>query len=1078
MPMETRERIISLLSDEVTCVQDPVNRNERYVFEHIDELAETLIGFLEYRCGEELVEGVGSKVIGALSFFATPSLDTQVLPGAIEDLATGFESFVKKIAVIKYGKEPIKLRGDDVRYIGLLNTPLGSLLEGRVGKVNAHIGAIPPLYAPVVTFSYSGEGVRNSVYDQVRHLRNEIHISLEKSILELLRVFRIVAAAYIFATEENLRMLRELVDPIFSYALKLENSLRVWDCKYVDLVGEKVEGVLLDKWPDLQALEWRDEAEENTKQLFAWQNLEDLIKDENRQMQNPIRASAVELAENTQQLWLIGEPGAGKTTTLKRAAWLRSSQIISTGYLLEPCAVLIPANRFERGYGFRNIIADLLSIELEQVENVMRKGNIWVLIDGLNEIPAGERPIALKEIQRLIDTYSDLRIVLTSRKYGFERRLDIPVFELLPLNDEMIFEYLLSNMPTLSDANGLFGQLMTSGGLLIDFARNPLLLRMLMQVARAGKLPPNRGQLFRLFTSWIFSREQKQKRTNTLVKERVLSIVGFNILKTGRTYAPQPLVLKWMEESLSELGTHKDLAELLDELLDSGFFEIDAGGRISFFHELILEYFACVELQRKYICDGRLAKNYYLEAQWFEPVIMLSGLLENADALMGEILVENMILASRCIASGACIDSETISAVLDKCKDMLSHEKKERMKAILALLELGTMDSFRMVINEREYSLTAVLARCERPEMTTLRLLEFGLTGRHRIRQCLRVFESSPVSKAIINSSQVTKAERILLTGEIVGGDIILIDRIGVAEEVRNDFIAAVQGILRTGICSELWRIAACVSANQGFLEDCRDIILESISKLDQSEGQDYYSIYVACKLIGDFPLANQIALDATRMCMSKGLYGMAYKFMEGLQLGVSFDRKELFEHITRMSKAGQLQMLIYYAKLFGDIIDFYPFMDTAVDSLIESGNLFPIMQFRKSLVPILEKKGEELKSKLFNVIPAMRVATARKWVRLLGLENHFVGYGKVKLYFKTRGFGFIFDLSSNKEVFFHKSTVSNFDEICAPRARDNVRYTSEPSTKYPGLLSATSVLVDRLYDSKDNLIKGPGITK
>jgi len=78
---------------------------------------------------------VGSKTLTALSAFASTSLDLSTLPNALEDLATGFESFLKKITTVKYGEDTIKLRGDGVNYVGLLHTPIGELLLGKVGKI-------------------------------------------------------------------------------------------------------------------------------------------------------------------------------------------------------------------------------------------------------------------------------------------------------------------------------------------------------------------------------------------------------------------------------------------------------------------------------------------------------------------------------------------------------------------------------------------------------------------------------------------------------------------------------------------------------------------------------------------------------------------------------------------------------------------------------------------------------------------------------------------------------------------------------------------------------------------------------
>src|SRR5207248_9247426 len=78
----------------------------------------------------------------------------------------------KKIATVKYGEDTIKLRGDGENYVGLLHTPLGELLIGKVGKVPK--SSAPIVFAPIVTFAYSDNTIRAGIYNHIRHLRNEI----------------------------------------------------------------------------------------------------------------------------------------------------------------------------------------------------------------------------------------------------------------------------------------------------------------------------------------------------------------------------------------------------------------------------------------------------------------------------------------------------------------------------------------------------------------------------------------------------------------------------------------------------------------------------------------------------------------------------------------------------------------------------------------------------------------------------------------------------------------------------------------------------------------------------------------
>ena len=84
----------------------------------------------------------------------------------------------------------------------------------------------------------------------------------------------------------------------------------------------------------------------------------------------------------------------------------------------------------------------------------------------------------------MINTYEETSFLFTSRKYNFQAKFGLPVYELLPLSDDLILDFLQKNMPSENLGHRFFEKLTSADNLLLDFARNPLMLRMLTQVAR------------------------------------------------------------------------------------------------------------------------------------------------------------------------------------------------------------------------------------------------------------------------------------------------------------------------------------------------------------------------------------------------------------------------------------------------------------------------------------------------------------------------------------------------------------------------------------------------------------------
>ena len=645
----SEERISALLISETATIQHPANLHESYTFININELVEVFFAFLHFPCSEPLVERVGSKTLTALSAFASTSLELSTLPNALEDLATGFESFLKKIATVKYGEDTIKLRGDGENYVGLLHTPLGELLIGKVGKVPK--SSAPIVFAPIVTFAYSDNTIRAGIYNHIRHLRNEIHVAAQKSLFDIMRLFRMVMAGYLFAVEENIHLLREKTDPLFCYLKHIQESFQRWEHSYVELHGEERAGDPANVWSDLHVFEWRENIDADPEEDSVLGERSARNKDVHRAHTQPASyVSITDIANVYDRFWLIGEPGAGKSTTLQRLALQAAKEILSTGYYQsKPCPILVNANQFDRNHSFLAIVADLVKVGSEQVNRWLREGKLWLLVDGLNEVATSEQEYAYRELHHILSKFDQIPLIVSSRKYGFDNRLDIPVFELLPFTEVMIQDYLERNIPSANHSRTLFKQLAGEKGLLLDLARNPLMLRMLIQVSKEGNIPPNKGLIFKLFVQWILSRERKVRQYDTFLKEKVLMALAFHIRQSGMTYALQPSVFISLRETLAQWHLHADMSDLFGELLDNHILEIDASGRVTFFHELALEYFVALELQYLYLLTKDEIRVYYNENKWFESLLMLSHLLDDADDLVRNIAQENLVLAAKCV---------------------------------------------------------------------------------------------------------------------------------------------------------------------------------------------------------------------------------------------------------------------------------------------------------------------------------------------------------------------------------------------------------------------------------------------
>ncbi len=157
-----------------------------------------------------------------------------------------------------------------------------------------------------------------------------------------------------------------------------------------------------------------------------------------------------EILVNSRQLAILGDPGSGKTTTIKMIAKKLLSEEKKNGKIFP---VIVRLRDFNNKQTLLNFICDLFEIKLTASEDeyekkkvlyekvmfkaisvFIEKINVFLLIDGLDELHSNSRDGVIKEINRITSNSSNIAIVLTCRSADFVRKPNgFSVFEI----DEM-----------------------------------------------------------------------------------------------------------------------------------------------------------------------------------------------------------------------------------------------------------------------------------------------------------------------------------------------------------------------------------------------------------------------------------------------------------------------------------------------------------------------------------------------------------------------------------------------------------------------------------------------------------------
>jgi hypothetical protein len=302
------------------------------------------------------------------------------------------------------------------------------------------------------------------------------------------------------------------------------------------------------------------------------------------------RGGLFELLSEEPRAVLIGEPGGGKTTCLRRLA-LESALQYQPG---KTVTLILSLAKWASSGGLWTLVRRTTDLSMGQVERLILTGRCRLLFDGLNECPDSLRTAALNELTALLENYPNLPIVISTRSAESVTHLRLPTFSVQPLSDSQQIKFLNAYLPDPERASKLFEQIQSQPGS-ETFAANPLLLRMIVEVAgKDGELPSGRALLYRRWIHEWYRREKEKadRAKNPLPwneKETFegLSAIALAARMRGSRIATEEEALKALEALV------KNHADFLRRMTQSPLLKRE-DGHFQFRHETFQEY-VCAE---------------------------------------------------------------------------------------------------------------------------------------------------------------------------------------------------------------------------------------------------------------------------------------------------------------------------------------------------------------------------------------------------------------------------------------------------------------------------------------------------
>ena len=354
---------------------------------------------------------------------------------------------------------------------------------------------------------------------------------------------------------------------------------------------------------------------------------------------------------------VLGDPGAGKTTTLRRLATMVSANGEFSDHDQFRFVVLVVCRsvQWSANRDLYDVLGDIIGVteklarDLDNPELAIRtllNNGALVVIDGLDEVPESQRSQLEQDIITLGMHLDKGKIIVSCRSGAYETRLTgFKTAEILPLSDAQIREIVTEFLG--NEAPGFFAALLRPDHPSRDLANRPLFLGQLVNIyQRRAKIPDRPIDLYDaivhlVLEKWDLSRDVKRQSryANFTVddKKRFLAELALHLIANDMIRFSRVDLVEAYGTLAEQYGLPRaDAMAVVKEIESHTGLIVDSGDGFEFSHLSLQEFLAADALLR-----GPRTNFIDWWERFAEEAAIALALASDANGVLGE-LVEQL----------------------------------------------------------------------------------------------------------------------------------------------------------------------------------------------------------------------------------------------------------------------------------------------------------------------------------------------------------------------------------------------------------------------------------------------------